>query len=247
MLLNRVLSAFLMLFKPKMKLFYLTNTKFGIDNIKKARIKLSKFNEVNDPYEFYVNVTKNCVPAPAEVKRQFRDYYNDKIGFLCLSKRWQNPVLWAHYADKHSGICLGFEVPDDLPMKVRYRKRPPIVDVGSGVADYTDKKMNSFIDATLTKYKSWEYEKEYRLLVEFKGSTITRDNIDGRDLMFKSFGDELNLKQVIAGPKFDITNFPDLKAALAAFSDVQVMKAEISEEKYSVINGWDSWRYPQDL
>ncbi len=25
---------------------------------------------------------------------------------------WSNPVIWAHYGDKHRGLCLGFEVPE---------------------------------------------------------------------------------------------------------------------------------------
>ena len=39
---------------------------------------------------------------------------------LCFSFKWSNPVLWAHYADKHKGICLGFDVPDDNVQRVKY-------------------------------------------------------------------------------------------------------------------------------
>jgi hypothetical protein len=44
---------------------------------------------------------------------------------LCFSRDWHNPVQWSHYADKHRGICLGFDVPDSLLVPVQYTKEPP--------------------------------------------------------------------------------------------------------------------------
>jgi len=31
-------------------------------------------------------------------------------GFICLSGTWKEPLLWSHYADRHRGMCLGFEI-----------------------------------------------------------------------------------------------------------------------------------------
>lgn len=50
--------------------------------------------------------------------------YHEDCGILCFSKNWNNPVQWAHYADKHKGFCLGFDVPDEHPTKVTYRDTP---------------------------------------------------------------------------------------------------------------------------
>lgn len=36
-----------------MKLYYLTNEKWGLENIAKSIIKVSRIAEVNDPYELY--------------------------------------------------------------------------------------------------------------------------------------------------------------------------------------------------
>ena len=29
--------------------------------------------------------------------------------------------MWSHYADRHEGICLGFEIPKELLSKVSYQ------------------------------------------------------------------------------------------------------------------------------
>jgi hypothetical protein len=41
-------------------------------------------------------------------------------GMLCFSSDWSDPVIWAHYSDKHRGVCLGFEIPDVYGTKVNY-------------------------------------------------------------------------------------------------------------------------------
>lgn len=41
---------------------------------------------------------------------------------LCFSRNWRNPVQWSHYADRHRGLCLGFDVADELIRPVIYRR-----------------------------------------------------------------------------------------------------------------------------
>jgi hypothetical protein len=33
---------------------------------------------------------------------------NASIGILCLAKRWDSGLMWAHYASSHTGFCVGF-------------------------------------------------------------------------------------------------------------------------------------------
>ncbi len=35
----------------------------------------------------------------------------DNTGILCLSKKQDDPLMWSHYADGHSGVCLGLDIP----------------------------------------------------------------------------------------------------------------------------------------
>ncbi|MDW9570209.1 DUF2971 domain-containing protein [Sinorhizobium meliloti] len=37
-------------------------------------------------------------------------------GIVCLSDNWQHPMMWSHYADRHRGICLAFDVVGTRPI-----------------------------------------------------------------------------------------------------------------------------------
>lgn len=83
-------------------------------------------------------------------------------GVLCFSTSNCDMILmFSHYADRHRGVCLQFEIDDDdtndeispfFGRRVDYQKKIPI--------------FNSSNDAhttLLTKYKKWKYEQEYRI------------------------------------------------------------------------------------
>lgn len=36
-----------------------------------------------------------------------------RFGLLCFSEVWDSILLWSHYAEKHAGIVLGFDVSAD--------------------------------------------------------------------------------------------------------------------------------------
>ncbi len=45
-------------------------------------------------------------------------------------------MQWAHYADNHHGMCLGFDVNDDVLAKIRYSaERVPYDLMKAAVAD----------------------------------------------------------------------------------------------------------------
>jgi hypothetical protein len=52
------------------------------------------------------------------VVKLITDYFHDNIGVLCLGASWSSPVMWAHCADKHFGVALGFDVPDQLLSRI---------------------------------------------------------------------------------------------------------------------------------
>jgi hypothetical protein len=37
-----------------------------------------------------------------------------RFTLLCFSADWSHPLIWAHYSDKHRGLCLGFEIPSEV-------------------------------------------------------------------------------------------------------------------------------------
>jgi hypothetical protein len=48
--------------------------------------------------------------AARKASKQFRAAVNASQGLLCFGADWSSSVMWSHYADKHKGICLGFDV-----------------------------------------------------------------------------------------------------------------------------------------
>lgn len=89
-------------------------------------------------------------------------------GVSCFSTSCDNVLLWSHYANGHSGVCMGFDLHN-----LRFdflRSTDPVI---FGEIDYTDSSLDwpiseDEIDITtryfLTKSSHWKYEQEYRIL-----------------------------------------------------------------------------------
>lgn len=80
-------------------------------------------------------------------------------------------LMWSHYANKHQGFRVEFELEEHILQKVEYSKRrvpltlhkqPPLKDIKSSIC---------------TKAKGWEYENEFRLIV---GVDACRHSPDGK-------------------------------------------------------------------
>jgi hypothetical protein len=85
------------------------------------------------------------------------------IRMFCLSATNDNILMWSHYALKHHGICLGFDISSNPVFKktaqVKYAKRYPRADY------YRVNDEQYYEYSLLTKSDSWKYEKEWRLVL----------------------------------------------------------------------------------
>ena len=96
-----------------MRVYHFLPAEFALASISLKRIKIARLSEVNDPFELQalnVGGRKKFRAALSEWKGDL----DQTKGMLCFSKSWQDPVLWSHYANRHHGICLGFDVEDEL-------------------------------------------------------------------------------------------------------------------------------------
>ena len=100
----------------------------------------------------------------------------ERIGVLCLSEDHTNLLMWAHYADSHRGICVGFDSShsffcrriardDELRQlrKLSYSKDRPHIELVNAVG---------FSDF-LTKSMDWSYEREWRMLMPLEDANVT--------------------------------------------------------------------------
>jgi hypothetical protein len=171
------------------RVYYLTSAEYAISNIVFSRLKVARFSELNDPFELLSPRTAQT-HSIVEI-RKFRENFDIHNGLLCFSSDWIDPVLWTHYGARHSGICLGFNTPDAILRDVQYQTDRIVID-----ASMTSTGINAALTDTIvrTKFESWRYEKERRMLVPL--STVTQEG----KLYFAAFDDELDLSEVILGP-----------------------------------------------
>lgn len=81
-------------------------------------------------------------------------------GVTCFSEDPLSILMWSHYADKHTGVCLEFDTKVESwiaeSRQVQYTQNCPLLSFLEQDWDRT------FTKLILTKSKAWEHEKEWR-------------------------------------------------------------------------------------
>ena len=179
-----------------MRLYYFTTERFGLEAIRDGRLKLARINELNDPFEF---LSLALSREDRRILRGFKQTMADQYGLICLSRDWQHPLLWGHYADKHRGVALGFDVNEDSGfMPVEYLpERLTLRQFGlNALSEFTEEKMMKLLTM---KFVAWSYEAEYRAFCRLK----KKDPVS--DLYFIDFHTSFRLSEVIVGERSPIT------------------------------------------
>lgn len=114
------------------------------------------------------SLTEFAISKIESVSKDFEES-NRKMGVLCLTEDCASILMWSHYANKHQGVCIGFNREpsselgdDDACSPVQYDDTYP-----------TPRFLEIFSDdGRLThalfyrKAMGWKYEREWRLLFE---------------------------------------------------------------------------------
>jgi hypothetical protein len=177
------------------RLYHFTAAKYGFDNLRNRRLKIAQLDDLNDPFELKsVNL---CNPEHAmafdgtEKSKGFKAEMASRFGVLCFSEKKADVLQWAHYADRHKGICLGFDVSGSEGKfgRVQYvTERFP----------FPKHRDQAFVWKLLsTKSEAWKYEKEWRVFLRLEEGIWNQSA--GRVLYFADFGSELALREVILG------------------------------------------------
>lgn len=209
-----------------MRLYHFLNAQHGLDNIKHRRLKIARINELNDPFEF-ASVTfgdKSIRDAFRKMKREM----HEQRGLLCFSTKWNNPVMWSHYADKHKGLCLGFDVADQSVGPVSYSGRRLAVELEQ-LKSPRELPVDYVTKLLFTKYTHWKYENEYRAFVTLE----EKDNDTG--LYFAEFSDQMTLKQVIVGAESSVSRQQLSEALGSELQHVEKIKARLAFKSFSVV------------
>ena len=164
-------------------LYYYTPPCHVLDNLRKRRIKISRFSRCNDLFELAAfNLDKG---QSYEERHRFRgaircwsQRQDSAYGLICFSTTWRSPLMWAHYAGRHTGLCLEFSVDRDrLPpdaaalLHVDYTpKRLAQNGIPRDLGAIRDQKLLRKYCAT--KFSHWRYENEVRLLIKLRAADV---------------------------------------------------------------------------
>ena len=195
---------------------------------------MSTLDTLNDPYEMMPDcVTENGEHlSPRLIQEKFVRPFAEKGGFICLSAAIDDPVLWAHYAGRHTGMAFEFEFPADFGelMAVEYGDQRVKVQI----EEMATRRDFQFFKAMYyrlfrTKFTSWAYEKEYRFLVPISDESLK----DG--LHFKQIPEQL-FRRVILGCDCHAQETA-VRHTLddAGFRRVGVVRVELSDRDFRMI------------
>jgi hypothetical protein len=222
-----------------MRRYHYLGATWALDDIRRRRLKASKIDDMNDPYEWKAVYSLHEVSQSALEKSEAVAI--EKYAALCFSRRWNNVLMWSHYGDRHKGICLGFDVADELAVPVEYVD-DVLVEENITHGDEATRMRNRaeyekiIYRSFWAKCSGWCYEKEVRV----HGEAKEKDEETGH--YFMNFEGRLKLREVIAGARFPMTRKP-IDDALKGYSEeVTVVKAGRSLKSFEIIidaNGFD--------
>ena len=148
-------------------------------------------SSLNDPFEGESSFSEvlqavwEHYPFPEGERKKYKEIIEKQLqttGICSFSKTRKNQLMWSHYADEHKGICIGFNErilrPDGsniYPLDVTYQAEYPFKEIINRFKYYEQfPRVNTrqsiagdiFCSVLGTKYSSWKYEKERRLIIQ---------------------------------------------------------------------------------
>ena len=205
------------------RVYHFTPAIHGISSVSLRRLKVTRFSDANDPFELMaLNTNARQV---GKLVSGFKRSQNKELALLCFSRNWTHPLLWSHYAGKHEGICLGFDIKPGTDVqevqyeekRLRMRKDEPSIPV-----NMKDKLLK-------TKYGGWAYEEEIRKFVDLSKT------LQEHGLHFQSFDDDLRLKEVILGER-NSHSLEAIRALTAATNpEAVVFKARLERRSFRIV------------
>jgi hypothetical protein len=116
--------------------------------------------------EFAERLARNADPELREFRDRQRADLAQRTAIYSMAAVRDDPLLWAHYARDHTGLCVHIDhtrPPFGAAMAVKYSETYPQIEIPR-----RHSQLETFERCILTKADSWKYEHEYRLCrIEF--------------------------------------------------------------------------------
>jgi hypothetical protein len=164
---------------------YRTVNDYSLKAIKDHYIWLASPDKFNDPFDCHLSddyiVYDEYSKEDDEtglLENYNKKYYENVIypaflknGIGCFCEASDVILLWSHYAANHTGFCLEYDLSicnEDLKSifhKVNYTMEYPKLNFHEFLTPGMENTYNYLKKTLYTKFKAWEYEKEWRLIL----------------------------------------------------------------------------------
>jgi len=209
----------------KLIFYYFTEERFGLKILRERRLKISDILALNDPFDFLS--VAGPTKASRQTLREWRETMAKDTGLICFSRNWQSPVQWAHYADDHKGMALGFEISAESLRQICYVQSRPLWP--STKPPWSQAVQQWIVDQLLyTKFTHWSYEDEYRLFTE-------KANREEDGNYYLNFSSNLQLRKVLVGDRCPCTRLTLTDALGPSAAEVEVFKVRPSFQEFRMV------------
>lgn len=149
--------------KSKIRAEYMAITKTHAPTINRKDLRKNAREMLADPARDLRRPTINAELQDALAK------ITRGVGVFCLSTVRDDILMWSHYSDCHTGICIEFDGYSELMApanRVIYALDRPALN------PLDDDNLTMLDKALLTKSRQWAYEREWRLIRHLDGPGV---------------------------------------------------------------------------
>ncbi|WP_455543067.1 DUF2971 domain-containing protein [Intestinibacter sp.] len=165
--------------------YYSNESKYAFENVENGNICFTPLESLNDPFEgvgaylfpisdeeqeYWDSIGSDLPKNLAKrISEDVRDSINFNYRIFCCTREYNNPLLWAYYANSHKGFCVAYEessileVSDEL-LDIKYR---------SEMFQINENSEETFKNLLSIKSSDWSNEKECRALYKLKSNEIS--------------------------------------------------------------------------
>ena len=219
-------------------------------------LKASRYGEFNDPFDLVLgsygaslskeesNAFYDAMPEHYSDPTYYHETYLDiqagaraSVAIMCFTRKFRNILMWSHYANNHTGVCIGY----DYNCEFFHNKFSCNYSDNVGVirkVEYTNERPKYILPSDLVndtsewfkKSKDWEYEKEHRILLPIKDAVCNNDR-ENFILLFKI--DPKYIKKVILGCRMKESTKKYIYEKLSGYN-IHIIEAEPHPAHYKL-------------
>ena len=165
--------------------YFSNDSKHALKNLENGIISFSPLELLNDPFDGvgvylyqvseeekeYWNSIGSDLPKLLSIRcsERIREMLNFNYRVFCSTKEFNNPLMWAYYANSHQGFCVGYAKDNivslsDITRDIVYQNE---------MYPINDPDENTFLELLFRKSIEWQRENEHRALYKLKKEDVS--------------------------------------------------------------------------